>query len=172
MTELQASVEQLAELRDDADRVRHLNVLATQAAAMFEAQADNVEGRLLFAEQSRIKVAQLAEEHLRFNNAIEPAIMAEKQAFSSSSREIVEATEQSVDHLNQISMKGLFPILMLRVEADNIAQAVSAGYRAETEAEIDASWRSFVAANSVASRQLDELERNQPLAGLVDVDFT
>ena len=169
LVELQASVEQLAELSDDAARVRHLNVLASQAAPTFAVQADNVKRRLLVAEQSRIKVAQLIAEHLQFNNAIKPTIEAEKQAFALSSRKIIEATEQSVDHLNQMSMKGLFPILMLHIQASNIAQAISAGYGAQTEAEIDAAWRGFVSANSLASRQLSELERNQALGGLLDV---
>jgi hypothetical protein len=167
LTELQASVEQLAELSDDADRVRHLNVLAGQAAPMFAVQADNVKRRLLFIDDSRMQVEQLIHEHLQFNNAIKPTIEAAKQAFSLSSREIIEATERSIDHLNQMSMKGLFPILMVSVQATNMAQAISAGYRAETEAEIDATWRSFVLANSVASRQLGELEQNRALAGLL-----
>jgi signal transduction histidine kinase/HAMP domain-containing protein len=170
LTELQASVEQLAELSDDAGRVRRLNVLAGQVASMFEAQADNVKTRILFAEQSRMRVDRLIHEHLEFNNAIKPTIEAEKQAFSLSSRKIIDATEQAVDHLNQMSMKGLFPILTLRVQANNIAQAISAGYRAATEAEIDAAWRSFVSANSLISRQLGDLERNQALAGMLDIE--
>ncbi|MGH6916121.1 MAG: PAS-domain containing protein, partial [Geminicoccaceae bacterium] len=170
LSELRASVEQLAELSDDAARVRHLSVLASQAAPMFAVQADNVKRRLLFGEQSRMKVARLIREHLKFNSAIKPTIEAEKQAFSLSSRRIIEATEQSVDHLNQMSMKGLFPILMLRIQATNMAQAISAGYRTGTEAEIDAAWRSFVSANSVASRQLGELEQNQALAALLDIE--
>jgi signal transduction histidine kinase/uncharacterized small protein (DUF1192 family) len=170
LSELQASVEQLAELSDDADRVRRLSVLASQAAPMFAVQADNVKRRLLFGEQSRLRVERLIHEHLQFNNAIKPTIEAEKQAFSLASRKIIDATEQSVDHLNQMSMKGLFPILMLRVQANNIAQAISAGYRADTEAGIDAAWRSFVSANSVASRQLSDLEKNQALAGLLEIE--
>ena len=170
LTELQASVEQLALLSDDADRVRRLDVLAGQIAPLFEVQGNNVKRRLLFAEQSRSKVAQLIDEHLRFNNAIKPTIEADKQAFALSSRRIIEATEQSVDHLNQMSMKGLFPILMLRFQASKMAQAIIAGYRADTEAEIDAPWQAFVSANSIVSRHLGELERNQALAGLLEIE--
>jgi signal transduction histidine kinase/uncharacterized small protein (DUF1192 family)/HAMP domain-containing protein len=170
LAELQPSVEQLAELSDDADRVRRLNILAGRVAPLVKIQADNVRGRLFLADRSRLKVAQLIDEHLRFNNAIKPTIEADKQAFALSSRKIIDATEQSLDHLSQLSMKGLFPILMLRVQATAMARALSAGSRAATDAEIDTTWQSFVAANSVASRQLDELERNQSLAGLLELD--
>jgi signal transduction histidine kinase len=170
LIELRASVEQLAELSDDAARVRHLSVLASQAAPMLAVQADNAKRRLLFGERSRMKVERLIHEHLEFSGLIKPIIEADRQAFSLSSRDIIDATEQSVDNLNQMSMKGLFPILMLRVQANNIARAISTGYRAGTEAEIDAAWRSFVSANSVASRQLSDLEQNEALAGLLDIE--
>jgi signal transduction histidine kinase len=168
--ELQAGVDLLAELSDDAEGVRRLGALAGRVARMIEVQADNVEGRRVLAERSHRRMEQLIDEHLRFNNAIVPTIEAAKLAFAVSSQQIVEATEQSVDHLNQLSMRGLFPVLMLRVQANNMARALGAGQRAETAAGIDEPWQSFVGASSVASRQLAEIERNPALAGLFDIE--
>ena len=169
MSELETAIENLARLSEEAESVRRVNVLAQQVASTLVVQIDSVHARLDLTERSRAAVDALAAEHLRFNAAIQPIIKAEEQAFLISSEGVIDNTERSVARVNQISMKGLLPILLLRVQASNLAYAIGSTRKATTQDEVDSLWQKFVAANSVASRQFNVLEQNDALAGFLDI---
>jgi len=168
MRELETAIENLARLSEKAESVRRVNVLAQQVASTLVVQINNVNARLALAERSRAAVETLASEHPRFNAAIQPIIKAEEQAFLISSQAVIEKTEISVAQANQLSMTGLLPILLLRVQASNLVHAIRSTRKATTQDEVDVLWQEFVAANSVASRQFNLLEQNDALAGFLN----
>jgi class 3 adenylate cyclase/methyl-accepting chemotaxis protein len=169
MSELRAAVEDLAKLSQEATSIGKMNALADKVASTLEVQTKSVTERLGLAKQSHANVEALAAEHVRFNASIQPLIELEMQAFRVSSSSVIENTDQSIKRLNEFTMKGLLPILLLRIETNNMAQAIEAASTATDAEQIDALWQAFVIAHSVASRQITVLEQNQVLAEFLDI---
>ena len=126
MVELGAAVENLAALSGNAEGVRKLLNLAEGLGANMLVQRDNAAARIALHEQSRAAVDALALEHGRFNAEIAPLIASEEAKFLSSSDDILEDTGRSVAELNQMSMKGLLPILLLRFHLSKMGDAIRA----------------------------------------------
>jgi class 3 adenylate cyclase/phosphoglycerate-specific signal transduction histidine kinase len=170
VSELRAAVEGLARLSGEAESIRKMNVLTDKVASTLVVQTHSVTERLGLAKQSRANVEALAAEHVRFNASIQPIIEVEMQEFRISSSSVIENTDQSIKRLNAWTMKGLLPILLLRVQANNMAKAIGAARTATTPEQIDSLWQAFVSANSVASRQFRTLQQNKALAEFLDIE--
>ncbi|MFQ6017109.1 MAG: adenylate/guanylate cyclase domain-containing protein [Kiloniellaceae bacterium] len=170
MSELRAAVEDLARLSGDAESIRKMNLLADKVASTLVVQTKSVTERLGLAKQSHANVEALAGEHVRFNASIQPIIEVAMEEFRVSSAGVIENTDQSIKRLNELTMKGLLPILLLRVQANNMAQAIGAVPTATTPEQIDSLWQAFVSANSVASRQFKTLQQNKALAEFLDIE--
>ena len=168
MSDLRAAVEDLTKLGQEAKRMRKMNALADKLASTLVTQTKSVTERLGLAKQSHANIEALAAEHVRFNASIQPLIELEMQEFRVSSSGVIENTDQSIKRLNEFTMNGLLPILLLRIEANNMAEAIGAASTATTDEKIDTLWRGFVTANSVASLQITVLEQNKTLAEFLD----
>ncbi len=169
MIQLQTEVEKLARLSEETGSVRYLKVLADEVASTLKVQTDNVRMRLALAGQLRAIVEALAHEHIRFNAVIAPLVEVEKRAIRASTLEVAENSRRSVRRLNQLTMKGLLPILLLRVHASNMARLIIAASSATTEEEVHALWQAFVSENSDAYIQLDSLRANKVLVDSLDI---
>jgi signal transduction histidine kinase/DNA-binding response OmpR family regulator len=168
MVELHGAVEDLAALSENTEGVRKLLKLAQGLGSNMLVQRDNAEARLSLNEQSRAAIEALASEHRIFNATIIPLIASEEAEFIRSSEEILEDTSQSVAELNQMSMRGLLPILLLRSELSDMGGAVRDVLTAKTPAEIVYAQREFSAASAMATRQLAILRENTALTNLRD----
>jgi adenylate cyclase len=166
MVELRAAVEKLADLSENAEGVRKLLSLAEGLGSSMLAERDNAEARLTLNEQSRTAVDGLTLEHRRFNAAVAPLIAAKEATFLSSSEDIRQGTARAVAELNQMSMKGLLPILLLRFQLSKMGEAVRVVPAATTSAEVDALQKDFSAASAMAARQLSILRANTSLTNL------
>ncbi len=169
MSELREAVGDLAKLSEEATSIGKMNALADKVASTLEVQTKSVTERLGLAKQSRANVEALAAEHVRFNASIQPLIELEMQEFRFSSSGVIENTDQSIKRLSEFTMKGLLPILLLRIETNNMAQAIEAASAAVDAEQIDTLWQAFVIANSVASLQITVLEQNKALAEFLDI---
>jgi class 3 adenylate cyclase/HAMP domain-containing protein len=169
MSELREAVGDLAKLSEEATSIGKMNALADKVASTLEVQTKSVTERLGLAKQSRANVEALAAEHVRFNASIQPLIELEMQEFRFSSSGVIENTDQSIRRLSEFTMKGLLPILLLRIETNNMAQAIEAASAAADAEQIDTLWQAFVIANSVASLQITVLEQNKALAEFLDI---
>jgi signal transduction histidine kinase/DNA-binding response OmpR family regulator len=167
-SQLQNAIEKLAWLSEDEQSVRRLNVLTSEVESTLAVQTKHVAARLALNQQSHAIAEAISHEHLRFNALVHPVINAEKQAFLRLGAGVIEKTTQSVQQLDQMNMKGLAPILLFRVEATNMADAIATASTATTEAELDRLWQSFVTANSDAYNYVKALHENESLAGFVD----
>ena len=170
VSELRAAVEDLARLSGEAESIRKMNVLTDKVASTLAAQTYSVTERLGLAKQSHANVEALAAEHVRFNASIQPIIEVAMEEFRVSSAAVIEKTDQSIKRLNELTMKGLLPILLLRVQANNMTKAIGAARTATTPEQIDSLWQAFVSANSVASRQFKTLQQNKALAEFLDIE--
>jgi signal transduction histidine kinase/DNA-binding response OmpR family regulator len=168
MVELRVAVEDLAALSENTEGARKLLKLAQELSSNMLVQRDNAEARLSLNEQSRAAIEALASEHRIFNAAIVPLIASEEAKYVRSSDEILEDTSQSVAELNQMSMRGLLPILLLRSELSDMGDAVRDVLAAKTPAEIVDAQREFSAASAMATRQLAILRENTALTNLRD----
>ncbi|MCK5366485.1 MAG: hypothetical protein KAR22_26095, partial [Gammaproteobacteria bacterium] len=164
VSELRAAIEDLARLSGEAESIRKMNVLTDKVASTLANQTFSVTERLGLAKQSHANVQALAAEHVRFNVSIQPIVEVAMEEFRVSSADVIENTDQSIKRLNALTMKGLLPILLLRVQANNMAKAIDAARTATTPEQIDSLWQAFVSANSVASRQFKTLQKNRALA--------
>jgi class 3 adenylate cyclase/methyl-accepting chemotaxis protein len=170
VSELRAAVEDLARLSGEAESIRKMNVLTDKVASTLAAQTYSVTERLGLAKQSHANVEALAAEHVRFNASIQPIIEVAMEEFRVSSASVIENTDQSIKRLNELTMKGLLPILLLRVQVNNMAKAIGAARTATTPEQIDSLWQAFVSANSGASRQFKTLQQNKALAEILDIE--
>ena len=170
MSDLRAAVEDLTKLGQEAKRMRKMNALADKLASTLVAQTKSVTERLGLAKQSHANIEALAAEHVRFNASIQPIIEVAMEEFRVSSAAVIEKTDQSIKRLNELTMKGLLPILLLRVQANNMTKAIGAARTATTSEQIDSLWQAFVSANSVASRQFKTLQQNKALAEFLDIE--
>ncbi len=170
VSELRAAIEDLARLSGEAESIRKMNVLTDKVASTLENQTYSVTERLGLAKQSHANVQSLTAEHVRFNASIQPIVEVAMEEFRVSSADVIENTDQSIKRLNALTMKGLLPILLLRVQANNMAKAISAARTATTPEQIDSLWQAFVSANSVASRQFKTLQKNKALAEFLDIE--
>ena len=168
MVELRVAVEDLAALSENTEGARKLLKLAQELSSNMLVQRDNAEARLSLNEQSRAAIEALASEHRIFNAAIVPLIASEEAKYVRSSDAILEDTSQSVAELNQMSMRGLLPILLLRSELSDMGDAVRDVLAAKTPAEIVDAQREFSAASAMATRQLAILRENTALTNLRD----
>ena len=167
---LQSEVEKLARLSEETESVRNLVALADEVATTLAVQTEKVRVRLALAEKLRVTVEALAHEHIRFNAVIQPLVEVEKRAIRTSTLEVAKNSRESVRRLNQLTMKGLLPILLLRVHASNMARMIIAASSATTEEEVDALWQDFVTENSNAYTQLDNLRGNDILLDALDIE--
>lgn len=167
--ELRAAVENLARHTKETESIRRMNSLADEVAATLAVQTRSVAERLALAKQSRANVEATAAEHLRFNSSIRLIIEIAMEEFRTSSASVIKNTDQSIKRLNELTMKGLLPILLLRLQANYMVQAIESA-RTATPEQIETLWQAFVSANSVASRQLKTLQRNKDLAKFLDIE--
>jgi signal transduction histidine kinase/HAMP domain-containing protein len=170
LIQLETEVDNLSRLRGEEESVRKLAKLADEVASKLTEQTRFVRARLALMEQSRTMVDTLAHEHIRFNAVIEPQVEVEKRAIRSATLEVAESSRESVRRLNQLTMKGLLPALLIRVHASNMARIIIAAGSAATEEDVHALWQSFVSENSGAYIQIDELRQNEVLADVLDVE--
>ncbi len=170
MDELRVAVEDLARLSEQSESIHRMNLLADKVASTLQIQTNSVRELLGLAKQSRRNAEALATEYLRFNAAIQPMLEVEMQEFRISSSGVIENTDQSIKRLNVLTMKGLLPVLLLRLQINNMAQAIGATRTATTPEQIDRLWQTFVSANSVASRQFKTLQQNKVLSEFIDME--
>jgi adenylate cyclase len=168
IVELGEAVGDLADLSENTEGVRKLLKLAQGLGSNMLVQRDNAEARLSLNEQSRAAIEALASEHRIFNGAVIPLIASEEAHFLRSSDGILQDTSQSVAELNQMSMKGLLPILLLRSQLSEMGDAVRDVLGAAKPVEIVDAQRRFSAASAMATRQLKMLRENTALTDLRD----
>jgi signal transduction histidine kinase len=168
--QLRTEVDRLSRLSGETENVRKLKALADKVASTVTVQTENVKVRLALAVQLRAIVEALAREHIRFNSVIHPLVEVEKRSIRSATLEVAENSRQSIRKLNQLTMKGLLPILLLRVHASNMARMIIAASNASTEEEVHALWVSFVSENSDAYVQLDNLRDNEALVDFLEIE--
>jgi adenylate cyclase len=168
ISELRSAVEDLAHLSGDTEGVRRLLTLVQALDSNMLVQRDNAEARLSFNDQSRAAIEALAAEHRTFNATIKPLIASEELEFSKSGDAILNNTSRSVSELNQMSMKGLLPILSLRFQLSEMGDAVREVLVATMPAEIAEAQRRFAAASAMAVRQVKILGKNTALTNLRD----
>ena len=169
MIQLRTEVDRLAHLSGETENVRNMKALADVVASTLSVQTENVRIRLALDEQLRAIVDALAHEHIRFNAVIHPLVEVEKRSIRSSTLEVAENSRESIRRLNQLTMKGLLPVLLLRVHASNMARMIIAASNASTEEEVHGLWQGFVSENSDAYIQLGNLRDNEALVDFVDI---
>jgi hypothetical protein len=169
MIQLDTEINTLARLSGETENVRNLKALAGEVATSLTVQTANVRIRIAIAEQLGVMVETLAQEHIRFNAVIQPQVEVEKRAIRSTTLEVAESSRESVKRLNQLTMRGLLPILLLRVHASNMGRMIIAAGSATTEEEVHSLWEGFVAENVDAYIQLDNLRDNEMVADLLDI---
>jgi signal transduction histidine kinase/DNA-binding response OmpR family regulator len=116
--------------------------------------------RLTISGQLGERMHALAEEHLQFNTAIEPLISRELALLDAESARVATHTDDSVQRLNDISFKGLIPILSISLEITKMQEARASASGAETSEFIDRYWGEFVRSSSVVSRNIDQIKGN------------
>jgi signal transduction histidine kinase len=169
MIQLRTEVDTLARLSGETANVQNLQTFAEDVASSLAIQTENVRARLALAEQLRAIVEALSRGHIRFNAVIQPLVEVEKRYIRSATLEVAENSRESVRKLNQLTMKGLLPILLIRVHASNMARMIIAASSASTEEEVHALWVSFVSENADANIQFDNLRDNAALAEFLDI---
>ena len=169
MIQLRAEVDSLARIGGETENVRNLTALADEVAITLAAQSENVRARIALIEQLSVMADRLAHEHIRFNAVIQPLVEVEKRAIRSSTLAVAESSRESVRHLNQLTMRGMLPILLLRVHASNMARLIIAAGSATSEEEVQSLWESFVSENSDAYVQLENLRGNEVIGDFVDM---
>ena len=135
ISELRSAVEDLAHLSGDSEGVRRLLTLAQTLDSNMLVQRDNAGG----APQSQREVPR---RHRSLGRRA-PHLQCDDQTpdcreleFSKSGDAILNNTSRSVSELNQMSMKGLLPILSLRFQLSEMGDAVREALGATTPAEI------------------------------------
>ncbi len=170
MIQLRTEIENLSRLGEREERVRRLATLADNVATKLAEQTELIRARIALVDRSRAVVDALANEHIRFNAVIQPQVEVEKRAIRGATLEVADSSRESVQRLNQLTMKGLLPTLLIRVHASNMARIIIAAGTATSEEEIHSLWQSFVSENSGAFIQLDDLRANEMLADALDME--
>lgn len=154
------------EPKPDSDLHKHMaevEQLTTNLATL-------VGERLKLAKDLATGVQELASEHQAFNEAIQPLVVKELLFLDSASKRVIADTEESVNRLNEISLKGLIALNSINAQVVRMKEALRVGSTATTEDTVEASWGEFVAASAVISRNLDVLGGNSAVKAVVDVD--
>lgn len=130
--------------------------------------ARTVEERLRLSGLLSDRIQLLADRHLEFNLAIEPLISRELALLGAESERVATHTTESLSRLNDISFKGLIPILSTNVELARMQESLAAASTAGSEAMLDTYWGEFVRSSSMISRNIDEIKSNASAAGVID----
>jgi len=132
--------------------------------------AETVGARLKLAGEVTSAVQALANDHLAFVDAIRP-LLAREMAFLDSTRgRVIGDTRETVDRLNEISFKGLIPVLNIGAQVAKMKEALRSGETAPTVERRDLAWGEFVAASAVIGRNMDVLGASPAVAAILDVE--
>jgi signal transduction histidine kinase/DNA-binding response OmpR family regulator/HAMP domain-containing protein len=132
--------------------------------------AQTVADRLTISGQLGETMNALADEHLHFNSAIEPLISRELALLDAESARVATHTDDSLQRLNDISFKGLIPILGISLEITKMKEALASAASAETEVLVDRYWGEFVRSSSVVSRNIEQIKRNPAASESIDTE--
>ena len=153
----------------ERDTTTRFNDLVVSVDSLATRLASTITMRLKIAEDLRGRVQTLASEHIKFNAAIEPLVASKLKFLGASSELVAKNTEDSVKRLNEISFKGLIPLLSINAQLVKMKEALRSGIAADSEQMVDSAWGDFVSSSSVAVRQIDQLERNESISKIVDI---
>ena len=132
--------------------------------------ASTVEMRLQLHDQLSEKIQGLAGEYTRFNASIEPLVAQQLRFLGTESERVTVNTEETVSRLNDISFKGLIPLLSINAQLATMKEALRAAYGANAVTNLNDAWGEFVASSSVITRNLGELRGNAAVSDAVDVE--
>ncbi|HSG04363.1 MAG TPA: ATP-binding protein [Marinobacterium sp.] len=128
-----------------------------------------VASRLSVANQLQQKIEQLAEIHVKFNDAIQPLLDYQLSVLSNESLRVFQGTQQSVDDLNSLGVKGLIPLLSLQTQVEQIRRSIDVAKSTNLPEETREAWNQYVTSSSVALRNLEELNSNSSVNQNIDV---
>jgi signal transduction histidine kinase/DNA-binding response OmpR family regulator/HAMP domain-containing protein len=143
------------------EHVEDVDALTGQLAA-------TVDKRLKLSGQLSARIQALADQHLEFNSSIEPLISRELALLGSESERVVTHTDESLRRLNDISFKGLIPILSINVQLAKMQNSLAGASSVETESLLDRYWSEFVRSSSVISRNIEEIGLNRSASEVID----
>ncbi|TNE46678.1 MAG: response regulator [Sphingomonadales bacterium] len=128
----------------------------------------SVDQRLNLSGLLEEQIRALAQQHSQFNASIDPLISRELGLLDAESGQVVTHTEDSLRRLNDMSFKGLIPILSINVQIAQMREALTSAAAADTVEKLDRSWSAFVGSSSVVSRNIEEIKGNAAASEVID----
>lgn len=154
----------------DRQTEARLNRFVADVEELATELASTVEMRLQLDEQLSEKIQGLAGEYTKFNASIAPLVSQQLQFLGTESERVTANTEKTVSRLNDISFKGLIPLLSINAQLATMKEALRVAFEADAETRLDDAWSDFVASSSVITRNLRELRGNAAVSDAVDVE--
>ncbi len=164
-----AIVSGLDETGIDEQTYGQLETLMSEVEALTEELAAEVGAKLRLAERLNERVQALAAAHLRFNESIRPLVERELSFLDRTADQVIAGTRDAVGLLNEISFRGLIPVLSVNAQLVKMEEALRNGAQAPDERVLDEAWGAFVEASSVISRNIDVLESTDAVTRNVDI---
>jgi signal transduction histidine kinase/DNA-binding response OmpR family regulator/HAMP domain-containing protein len=142
--------------------VADVDRLATDLAA-------TVDERLKFSRYLSERIQNLVGKHAKFNSSVAPLISRTLTLLGSEAELVANHTNESLRRLNDMSFKGLIPILSMNLQLAKMQDSLDGAFIADTNAILDKYWSEFVRSTSVLSRNIEEIKGNAAASEVVDV---
>lgn len=143
-----------------AETVASLEASVGDVEALSQTLAKTVTRRLDLAAALNERIQRLARTHGEFNDSMAPLIAGQLAVLRAESDRVNASTEASVDHLNDLSVRGLIPLLGMQVQLGIMERALTDALSVSSEESLRKAWHAFVTSSSVAARNVEELREN------------
>lgn len=164
----QELIDNLQGMSGGSDTASTLKQYVADVDDMATELARSVEQRLNLSARLEEQIRALSQHHSRFNASIDPLISHELELLDAESGQVVTNTEESLRRVNDMSFKGLIPILSINLQIAQMREALASAVSADAKTELDRSWSAFVGSSSVVSRNIEEIRGNVAAGAVID----